>query len=163
MSNKPEHKRVTSNTVGDSLTKQSFAPEADANNIVNRHMRGSFGNSLAGIGRPGGQQRQPVFMDVGAESYHEMLNRVIDIDNAFKSLPARLRTRFRNDPYHLIRFVENPDNIKESLKLGLIAPPEGYVVTETGELVEQMNLVKAAAGVPPTPPATPNPEPPKAP
>lgn len=135
-----EQRRITANTQGESLTKQSFAPQQDVNNIVNRHMRSAIGRGLGGIA-PGGS-RQPIFGDFTSIDYQAMLNQVTDAQNAFRALPARIRTRFNNDPYQLIRFVENPDNLKESVKMGLIDLPQGMVVTEEGKIVEQVDLTK---------------------
>lgn len=150
---------------GKSLTQQNFANDADVNTIVSRHLRGP-GRTLQNIAMGG--TRQPMFGDFSSMDYQDMLNKVTDIDNTFRRLPARLRQRFRNDPYQLIRFTEDPANLKECVKLGLVTLPEGQVMTEEGNIVEQGDILKEA-GKPPAggetagvnPPAGSNPPPKK--
>lgn len=113
-----KRERHISVPVGESLTQQSFAKEADINTLVERHLRGP-GRFGAPIGNPGAS-RQPIFGDFNSSDYHSMCNRVLDVQNQFRTLPARVRARFNNDAYQLIRFVENPENYKESVKLGLV-------------------------------------------
>lgn len=136
-------RRVQTKIEGGSLTQQHYAKDVDVNTIVNRHMRGGFGRSLANIGNPG-VPRQPIFGDFTSIDYQEMLNKVTDIDNIFRRLPAKVRSRFRNDPTQVIRFCEDPANMKEAVKLGLMVLPEGQVMTETGEIVEQTDIQKEA-------------------
>lgn len=145
--------RVTANTTGESLTKQAPTKEADINHIVSRHLRGT-GRSLRGIGAGG--DRQPMFGDFSNIDYHAMLNQVSRIDNAFMQLPPKLRARFNNRPELLINFVSDPNNLKEAVKLGLMDPPEGYLMTPSRDLVRQEDLVAQADNPPPaTPPAVP--------
>lgn len=117
-----------------SLTQQNFAGEADINRMVDRHMKGPgrFGQP---IGNPNAS-RQPFWGEVPAESFHDMLNKVSDIQSAFRSLPSRLRNRFANSPYQLMRWVENPQNRKEAVKAGLIHDPE---------LLNEVRAAEAAA------------------
>jgi len=120
--------RVQSVPEGDSLTHQSFAQEADINHLVSKHMRGAgrFGNP---IGNPNAS-RQPIFGDFSSIDYHTMCNQVLDVQNMFRTLPARMRSRFHNDPYQLIRFVEDPANLVEAVKLGLVVNPEVAMAVE---------------------------------
>lgn len=134
--------RVQQNVEGESLTQQNFRNESDINNIVGRHLRG-VGRSLVNIGAGG--TRQPIFGDFSSIDYQAMLNTVTDIENQFSRLPGRVRNRFRNDPYQLIRWVEDPANQKDAIKMGLIALPEGMVMTEEGQIVEQADIVTEAS------------------
>lgn len=56
------------------------------------------------------------------------LRAVLDIgreaSDRFMSLPAKIRSRFHNDPAELYRFVSNPENDDEAVKLGLLKRPE---------------------------------------
>lgn len=115
-------KKVTHKPTGASLTLQSEAKEADINNKVARHMAGP-GKFGMGIGNPAAT-RQLTFGDVPSESYHEMLNKVTDVQNMFRSLPSRLRGRFNNNPYQLIRWIEDPKNEEQAVRMGLIENPE---------------------------------------
>jgi len=128
-----EQKRVVSIPQGESLAQQHMRDETDINTIVGRYLK-------TGVLGSGGGTRQPIFGDFSAVDYHEMRNAIADIQQNFDGLPARTRRRFNNDPYQLIRFVENPVNLKASLKMGLIPVPEGHVMDEAGNLVEEMDI-----------------------
>jgi len=103
---------------GDSLTQQHMAADADINNIVNRHLRNPMrvplGNPMA--------TRQAQFGDFSSIDFQTMQNAVADIEQQFAGLPARIRARFQNQPYQLVRFVENEENREEALKMGLLQP-----------------------------------------
>lgn len=127
---------------GESLTQQQFAKDADINSLVSRHMRGS-GRMGMPLGNPNAT-RKPIFGDFTSIDYHRMLNTVAEVDNVFNRLPARVRNRFRNNPELLIKFTEDPANLKEAVKMGLIKLPEGQAMTEEGNIVEQTDLEAAA-------------------
>lgn len=99
-------------------TQQNFVDESNINTVIGRHMRGPARQGLP-IGNPNAT-RQGRFTDVSSESFHDMLNRVTDAQQAFMTLPARIRGRFSNDPYMLLRFLEKPENREEAERLGLL-------------------------------------------
>lgn len=53
-------------------------------------------------------------------------NRIIEAEKAFMRMPARIRARFDNDPGKMIGFLNDQENKKEAIELGLIVedPPE---------------------------------------
>lgn len=106
----------------DFAVQQNFASEADINTVINRHMKGP-GRMGMPIGNPNAT-RQGRFVDLSSESFHDMLNRVTDAQTAFMNLPARIRGRFSNNPYQLLRFLEKPENREEAVRLGLIEPSD---------------------------------------
>lgn len=127
---------------GDSKVEQHHAPQAETSAIVNRHKPGQF------IGDPRAT-RQPMFMDVPSETFHESLNRVMDVQNQFSQLPARIRGMFGNNPYQLLRFLEVPENRPKALKLGLVVPTEDeavFLATEAAKARrgEQIDLIREA-------------------
>lgn len=127
--------------------QQHHAASADLNQMMARHMAGP-GRQGIPIGNPNAT-RQPRFLDLSSgDSYHDMLNRVTQIDTMFSRLPARLRGRFRNNPELLLRFAEDPANTKEAVKLGLIDDPE---VIQAVLEAEQMDLEQEAAKAGETP------------
>lgn len=73
-------------------------------------------------GNPDG--RQPMFIDVPSESFHEMLNKVTAIQETFRRIPARLRARFANSPAVLMDWLKDPQNRVEAVRMGLINDPE---------------------------------------
>lgn len=99
------------------LTQQQFAEEADINTIVRR-----FGLT----GELPENPRLPTsgdFSDV--TDFQSAMNAVTHAEQQFMTLPPELRKRFNHDPGELIAFMEDGNNRKEAIALGLInAPPE---------------------------------------
>lgn len=108
-------KRVSYVNDEPSLTKQSLSDECDINVIMARFEKtGVLSHSNPDSPRYGD------FADV--VDYDESLRVVMDAEEAFMSLPAKVRARFENDPSQIIEFVRDPANMKEAVSLGLINP-----------------------------------------
>lgn len=103
-----------------SLASQALAQECDINFIVEQFIR-SPEEMLAG------HRIQPQYGDFSElpTNYHEALNLVRDAESRFNSLPARVRTRFDNDPQKLLNFVADDKNYDEAVQLGLIPGKPG--------------------------------------
>lgn len=102
-----------------SLTQQNFKDECDINNIVDRWLR---------TGETPVSDSSPQYGDfTGITDYHSAMNKVIDARKRFNDLPADIRKRFNYDPGELLDFVNNPDNEKESVELGLLPKIEKSV------------------------------------
>jgi phage internal scaffolding protein len=112
-----------------SLTVQSERDECDINVLVQR-----FGvvpevfPSAASL---------PTYGDFsGIFDFQSAMNAVLDSQHAFNELPARVRSRFNNDPQQYLEFFDNPDNRDEAVSLGFILPPDpalsGSDKTEAG-------------------------------
>jgi len=115
--------------VGASLTQQHFAKEVDINAKVDRFIKtGQFG--------PVGT-RQPFYGDFTSMEYMDMQNKVADIDQMFAALPAKLRKRFNHSAYQMVRFIENPANTDEAVKLGLLAGKSVEVDPNQIDLVKE--------------------------
>lgn len=128
-----------------SATQQHMRDETNINTIVNRYLKtGVLGNPNA--------TRRPMFGDFSSVDFMHMQNAIADIGQNFASLPARVRSRFQNDPYQLIRFVENPDNKAEAIKLGIL--PDDSPKKPEAPKVEQTDLVEQAGDVPSQAPDT---------
>lgn len=99
-------------------TRQEFKDEADINNILSRYER----DGIIPETRDGAPQfadlTDPIFTD-----FQRAQNIVIDAQEAFEALPARVRERFNNDPASLIQFIQEPNNRAEAIELGLINRP----------------------------------------
>lgn len=95
-----------------SLTKQADMDSCDINLIMDRFTKtGVF---------PAGQG-SPIFGDfTDGNDFQDKLNLVVDANNAFMNLDARIRSRFSNDPAQLIHFLSDDANRDEAIKLGLI-------------------------------------------
>lgn len=115
---------------GESMTQQHFEKESNINNMVKLHLKGGpLGNPNA--------TRQPFFGDFSSLDYLHMRNTIADVDQNFMSLPSKIRKRFDNSAYQLIRFLDNPDNLAEARKLGLVEPED-----DPFEKDGQLDLVK---------------------
>lgn len=93
-------------------TKQSFRDECDINRIMkNFAVTGTLGH-LA--------KHPPQYGDVAGLDFQEAMQIVASANEMFASLPAAMRERFANDPGRMLQFIQNPDNVEEGIKLGLL-------------------------------------------
>lgn len=107
-------RRVISKCVGPSLTKQSFAPECDIQNIVKRALAGQPVSQV---------DDQPIYADVSAlPDYQTSLNTVIATEAVFGRLDAVTRQGFDNNPQNMLAFLANPANARKAVQLGLLDP-----------------------------------------
>lgn len=133
-----------------SQTVQHAAVGASVQDILARSTGGRFP-------APQGNAQVVKFFEMPSETFHEMLNRVTDLRVTFSQLPARTKGMFGNDPYQLLRWVEDPQNRKQGLKMGLIRPtPEEAqeIAHEAAKArrIEQVDFIKEASkGVQQTP------------
>lgn len=110
--------RVQTINLEPSLTQQQFAADCDINNIMRKYQTtGEFTHLTSKQGR------YADFSDI--TDYREMLDTVKYADEAFASLPADVRLRFKNDPAHLLEFLQDSKNYDEGVKLGLLNPKTG--------------------------------------
>lgn len=97
------------------MTKQSFQKECNINEIMSKfdktglleHLnnhQGDYGNFL------------------GFEDYHTSVNRVIEANEAFMTIPAAVRAKFQNDPAKFMEFAQNEENTDELIEMGLANP-----------------------------------------
>lgn len=96
-----------------SLTQQQFKDETDVNNIIKRYVDTG---QITHLRNQTGQFAD--FSDI--QDFHGMMDTVVKATEAFESLPAEVRYRFRNDPGQLIEFLQDENNYDEALKLGLV-------------------------------------------
>ncbi|QXP08275.1 MAG: internal scaffolding protein [Arizlama microvirus] len=105
--------RVTTVNEEPSKTQQSFADECDINKIMQKYHKGL---AITHINRNRG-----IYADLSTfTDYQLALHKVMDAQQAFEALPARMRSRFQNDPQQLIEFLADPNNKNEAIELGLI-------------------------------------------
>lgn len=99
------------------IVKQEFKQECDLNYILSRYTPEDIEQRIAAA--------RGVFADVSESmSYQEARQFVIDCDNAFNCLPAKLRSKFDNDPSKLVEFIDDPANEAEAIELGLKERPQ---------------------------------------
>ncbi|AKI26870.1 internal scaffolding protein VP3 [Gokushovirinae Bog1183_53] len=101
-----------------SLTKQSFAADADINNILARYARTGY---MTDPLNP--STRKPQYGDFSSvPDFQEAQEIVNDAYEMFEALPGQLRARFNHDPAGLLAFLAEPSNYEEAVKLGIIEP-----------------------------------------
>lgn len=98
---------------GPGITEQHHKERVDVNNIINKYaLTGQLPNGNSpDLGVYGD------FTDVG--DFLSAKLRVIEAENAFMQLDAKVRQRFQNDPAQLLTFIQDPQNLEEAIKLGL--------------------------------------------
>lgn len=95
-----------------SVTRQEFKDDADINKIVERVLRGEVVPQEFGS-----------YGDfTGVASFQDAMNQVMDARAAFDALPARVRSRFHNNPAALVDFLSDEGNLDEAVRLGLVKP-----------------------------------------
>lgn len=99
-----------------SLTRQSEEARTNINKIAQHHMRQRM------AGNPNG--RQPIYGVVPSKSYHEMMNAIVSLDTQFARLPPKIRKRFHGRPELLLSFLEDDNNRREAVMMGLVSDPE---------------------------------------
>lgn len=98
-----------------SLTRQSEARQTDINFIMAQYEK----NGTLPI-----SQVEGMFEDVSeVGSYREMLDAVRVADEAFMSLPAKVRSHFDNNPALLLDAMNDESRRQELVDLGVINPP----------------------------------------
>lgn len=100
-----------------SLAVQDQRDEVDINTIVARFgLTGELPDNI----------RQPEYGDyTGVTDYQTAMNAVRAAAEDFMRLPAKVRTRFDNDPQKYLDFFSDPANQDEAIKLGLATRVEG--------------------------------------
>jgi len=128
---------------GPGLTKQSFKDECDINKILVKYEKTGL---LEHKNRYEGK-----YADVtGVVDYQTALNIVQDAEEAFMSLPARVRTEFDNNPHEFLEFAQNPENEDALIEMGLANPKR-----LTAEEIDEMAVTAAVAAAETHPAAEP--------
>jgi len=113
-------KRQILSCAGDKIrTKQSFKRECDLNQIMKKYMK-------TGVITPEIlNKRQAIFADVSEVGDYQACHETVQASqDAFMTLPSKIRTRFENDPGQLLDFCADPGNRKEAIELGIITKVE---------------------------------------
>lgn len=128
------------------LTQQQFVEESDINYIAERY--GLTGELPTVLNLPRYGDFSGIF------DFQTAQNAVRAAVEQFMTLPAKLRSRFDNQPQKLLAFLEDPENRAEAEFLGLVKKQEPETAQPpTGD------AAGPGRGEPPTPPAEPAAEP----
>lgn len=110
-------RRVQKICTDPSRTKQSFVDECDINKIVARASQTGF---IAHANK-----RVPHYGDYSnVVDFQTAIERVRIAEDQFNALPAKIRSRFKNDPAEFLAFVGDEKNKDEAIELGLFSKPE---------------------------------------
>jgi len=130
-----------------SKTKLAFQAECDINKIMARYAETGLVAHVA--------KNQGHYGDVSTEvEYQEALGIIQAAGDTFASLPAKIRSRFHNNPGAFLEFVEKPENRDEMREMGLL-PPKQPPLTP-GEPLKQSTGVEGPSegeNIEPTPTA----------
>lgn len=97
-----------------SMAQQQFLEESDINTLVERF--GLNGEMPAAV-------VVPQYGDYsGVNDFQSAMNAVLSASKNFMELPAKVRSRFDNDPQKFLEFVSDDANIEEARTLGLVKP-----------------------------------------
>jgi phage internal scaffolding protein len=105
--------------IGSGGADQSFADEADINNIIAQYARTGY------LVDPSVQAtREALFLDMSTapEDFFTAQTQLVELQDHFAQLPARVRERFGNNAAAILSFLSDADNAEEAVKLGLIGP-----------------------------------------
>lgn len=98
------------------ITEQHHKDRVDINNIISNY-------TLTGILPEIQNRKEALYGDFSSgDDFLESQLKVQKAEEAFFSLPAQIRKRFDNQPYKLLEFISNPQNIDEARSLGLANP-----------------------------------------
>lgn len=123
-------------TTPPSMTKQSHVAECDINNIVRDFMRTGQMTHLNTMAQQG------MYADLtNAPDFQEALHQVQRAEQAFATLPAKLRNELGNDPSRFLDYLADPANLEKLYDWGIAIRPE---------------TPPPAAPAPSTPPAPPS-------
>lgn len=110
-------KRLQFFTSGPSMVQQQFQEEANINHIVAFHRKHGF--------YPNINTAAMVFEDLpGDIDYQEAMRIVMEANESFQKLGARIREKFDNDPAKFLDFATNNENHHEMVEMGLLNAPQ---------------------------------------
>lgn len=130
-----QHKGVST---GPGLTKQSFAGEVDINKIIAGYEKTGMVTHL--------NSKEPFYGDVSEiGDYEHCLEVVKEAEELFGAMEAKVREKFKNDPAEMIDFLEDPSNIEEAVKLGMVVEREKPpIVTTPGDTTIPLERAETA-------------------
>lgn len=93
-------------------TKQQFKDETDINKILARYEKTGQLTHISTV--------MPQYGDFTmVTDYQTAVHQVQEAQDAFMSIPAKIRSQFDNDPHKLIEFLDDPNNDQAAIDLGL--------------------------------------------
>lgn len=95
-----------------SMTQQQFKDECDVNVIISRYQT---------TGLLPESDKEPVYGDVSdLPTFQQAQAILIEATDRFNQLPSIVRARFDHNPANFLAFMDDPNNLLEAEKLGLV-------------------------------------------
>lgn len=116
------------------FTEQAHKDTCDVNKIIQKYDKTGLISHVSKI--------EAQFGDMTGADFKAMQDKVANATSMFNELPSEIRNRFKNNPYGLLKFMENPDNRAEAIKLGIINPDWTPETDGLGEHVKLNENVK---------------------
>lgn len=112
---------------GDELiTKQSHKAECDINTIYEQYTNTGNINHL--------NARTPDYLDLpDSIDYQESYNLMLQANEAFASLPSRLRDYYKNDPSTFLQALSDPNERDRLVEFGVLNKPPSPPPAAAGE------------------------------
>ena len=115
-----ENPRVKQHTGGETMTQQHMAESCDINWIMKRYEKDGIIEHY--------NQHQGDYSDYSEfPDFHTAMNKVIDAQDMFMTLPAGVRDKFNNDPGAFVEFVSDDNNFDAMVEMGLAKPGDEIV------------------------------------
>ena len=119
------------------MTQQHFQDDCDINRIIERFTKTGILPEIASNFE---------FADVSdVPSYQEAMHFIMDAQDQFMELPAKLRKEFDNDPGQFLAFMEDSNNYERAIELGLIERQAEAHPKSGPETVHELNNSGAGA------------------
>lgn len=134
-----------------SMTLQSAAPECDIYNILNQFNTTGIVTHVA--------SGTPQYSDVSeVPDYQAAMEIIMTAEEQFSALPSHVRREFDNDPCKMLEFIQNPDNYKRGVELGLFVQNNSLDTDTSGSGIVSnsdtvLSTTVSSSVVPPSPAA----------
>lgn len=136
----PEHlRRSVTIECGQSMTEQAHADEVNIHSIMDRYKATGMVDHI--------NANQAMYEDMSdVPNYHEAMNIVVEAEQMFASIPAKIRDKFQNNPQVFLDYIQNPENRDGIAELGF---PVDHIPEPKKE---EPKKPRKAAKAPKTPP-----------
>ena len=106
---------------GKGLTEQSHLEQCDINIILHDYSRTGFMRHA--------KQNQGRYDDVSAMDFQKSMETVANVKSMFEGLPSEVRKEFGHDPKHFLQYVQDPKNVNELAKRGVLKGNDGIDIS----------------------------------
>lgn len=109
------------------VTEQAHKDECDINKIIKKFDKTGLLTHVS--------KMEAKFGDIPAADFKTAMDIVAGSQTMFKQLPVEIRNEFKNDPYELVKFMDDENNRDRAIELGLIREDWDPSVDGIGEHV----------------------------